>query len=170
MNNLYCIGMRGTGKTTIGTLVAKKLHRSFVDIDEVIEKQEKVSIPELIRQKGWKYFRKKESHVVSDIAKKKNLVASAGGGVLTSPQNGKKLKKSGNLILLTAPVEILQQRLQSSGQPRPSLTGKPFLNELEEVWEKRKKVYFRFADVVFDTTQNSPEEIVDAIVLWTKKI
>lgn len=152
--NLILTGMRGSGKTTLGKLLAKKLNRKFLDIDEQIAKRSRKSIPEIVAQKGWSYFRKLEHEAVKKMAKLRNAVIAAGGGTFLDPRNTKILKKDGFVIFLKLPIPLLQRRLRL-GKNRPSLTGKNPEKELPNVWKKRKKLYRNVADVMVDVHSNS---------------
>ena len=163
MSNIYLIGMRGVGKSTIGKLLAERLGKAWVDIDEQIAVREGNDIKALVDQHGWDFFRKKEHEMVQEMAKKKNVVVSTGGGVLMHFDNAQLLKNSGKLILLIAKPSTLVQRLKESHQ-RPSLTGKDPLLEIGEVWEERKDTYHKFADLVVDTEPWDTDRIVEEIV------
>ncbi|MDP2691321.1 MAG: shikimate kinase [bacterium] len=163
MANLYLIGMRGVGKSTVGKLLAHELGRSFVDMDEQIALKAGKSISRLVQEEGWDAFRKLEKEEVQFISSWDNLVVSTGGGVLMFFDNLKQLKQTGTLILLTAKLETVVQRLAES-ENRPSLKGKDYLEELEEVWAERRETYEKAANVIIDTEDKTPEEIVKSII------
>lgn len=164
--NIYLTGMRGSGKSSIGKIIAKKIRYKFIDTDEQIKKQEKLSIPEIIKKKNWFYFRKKEKYVVRNFTKQKGTVISTGGGVILDKENVKSLKKHGKIVFLECNLERLEARISESTN-RPSLTNKKSLKEeLAHLWEKRKEKYLSSADITFDTnTDQSLEEKAESIIM-----
>ncbi|MFC1599729.1 shikimate kinase [Patescibacteria group bacterium] len=148
--NIILTGMRGSGKSTIGKLIAKKLRYRFVDTDDKIEKQEKMSISDMVKKKSWFYFRKKEKYVVRSISNKKDVVIATGGGVILDKENVKSLKKLGKIVFLKYDLDVLEERLKKSHE-RPALTKhKSLKDELKEVWSKRKDKYLDTADMVYE--------------------
>lgn len=165
--NIVLTGMRGSGKTAIGKQIAKKLNASFIDTDKEIERNERMSIPQIIKRKNWFYFRKKEKYVIRRISKMKNVVIATGGGVIIDKENEKALKKHGKTIFLLHPLEVLEKRLKNSKTERPGLTKNEDLKkEIEEIWEKRKERYLNSADLVFEATDDmSIEEKAEKIIV-----
>lgn len=149
IHNIVLTGMRGSGKTTIGKLIAKKLQYKFVDTDEVVEKQAKMKISEIVKKKSWFYFRKKEKYVIRSVAKKRDVVIATGGGVILDKENVKVLKKSCIIVFLKYDLDVLEARLKKSHE-RPTLTKhKTLKDELKEIWEQRKDRYVDTADQIF---------------------
>jgi shikimate kinase len=144
--NLVLIGMRGTGKTAIGKILAKFLDFEFFDVDSEIEKSKGANIAEIVTKKGWPYFRNLEAAVTKKFAAEKNLVISTGGGVVLKSENIANLKKNGVVIFIHAPLEILSRRVARNAN-RPSLTGAKPVDELEKIWADREKFYRAAADV-----------------------
>jgi len=159
--NIVLTGMRGTGKTTIGTTLAEKLEMEFIDTDKEIEKQEGKKISELVAEYGWEYFRNLEKAMAKKVGELDNYVISTGGGIILDDENVKALKKNGIFVLLTGNIEILVERIQKSLE-RPKLTeNNNDLDEMKEVWEERKDLYMQCADVTFDTTAETSNEKED---------
>ncbi|MBN2307201.1 3-phosphoshikimate 1-carboxyvinyltransferase [Candidatus Peregrinibacteria bacterium] len=152
--NLLLTGMRCSGKTFHGKRLAKKLGRMFVDLDQEIEKTEKMKIDKVVRLKGWPYFRKIEQKICSKFEGVKNLVIAAGGGVVLSPKNMKALKKNSVNVFIFADSEILAERIKKD-QGRPSLTGEALENEIHLIWEERRDLYLKYADYVWDDTNGN---------------
>jgi shikimate kinase len=163
MANIIIIGMRGVGKTTIGRLLSERLQKKWIDIDEEIVRREGKTIPEMVELHGWDFFRQKEHEEVMRLVEQENLVISTGGGVLMYFNNSELLKASGKLVLLTAESSTLAQRLRESHQ-RPSLSGKDPLQEIDEIWEQRRDLYLKCADMVVDTEHWDDQRIVDEIL------
>lgn len=156
-------GMRGSGKTTIATLLGKKLGWKVVDTDALIEKSVKMPLADYICKNGWPKFRTAEKRIVKKIAMKNKIVIATGGGTLMDPVNKKLLKKNSFVVLLTAPIAILQKRISKTNK-RPSLTGASPTVELKKIWLERKKIYEKIADVKIKSTA-SPQKIIKKIIL-----
>lgn len=162
--NIVLIGYRGTGKSTVGKLLARRLEHELVSTDAEIVKRAKQSIPEIVAQHGWEYFRDVESDVCRDLAERDQLVIDTGGGAILRPQNVEVLKRNGKLIWLTATVETITGRIGGDTQ-RPSLTGtKSFVDEIREVLRDRAPKYQVAADHVVQTDGRSIQQLVEAIL------
>ncbi len=150
--NIYLTGMRGSGKSAIGKELAKTLKFDFVDSDKEIERQEKSKIAKIVKEKSWFYFRKKEKYVIRKLARLTNTVIATGGGVILDKENVSTLKKSGKIVVLTAPIEILEARIKNDTNRPPLTNQKTLKKELEELWAKRKEKYENSADFEFDSS------------------
>ncbi len=98
--NIVLTGLRGSGKTELGKILAKSLKWKFVDTDKIIEKEEKKKIAKIVDLKGWEYFRAKESKVAAKVATLENTVIATGGGTIIDKENEIELKKGGKIIYL----------------------------------------------------------------------
>ncbi|HXF94153.1 MAG TPA: shikimate kinase [Nitrospiraceae bacterium] len=162
--NIVLIGYRGTGKSTVGKILAAKLGRELVSTDAEVVKRAKLSIPEIVQQFGWEHFRDLESEVCRDLGKKDGLIIDTGGGAILRQQNVDVLKKNGTLFWLTAEVSTIAQRIGGDTQ-RPSLTGtKSFTEEIQEVLQQRLPKYQAAADHVIATEGRTIEEVVASIL------
>jgi len=161
--NVILIGMRGSGKSTTGKLLAEKMGKRFFDADEEIEKRSGASIAEIVSKGGWNAFRKLESEVCEELGKKHNAVIATGGGAVLKDENMEHLKKNGICIFLFADISLLVERIKKDTNNRPSLTKKNNTDELWDIWSERKNLYGKAADVVIDSHE-PPEKIVDEIL------
>jgi shikimate kinase len=162
--NVVLIGYRGTGKSTVGKTVAARLGRTVVSTDDEIVKRTGRTIPEIVAQHGWDYFRNIESEICRELADRDGLVIDTGGGAILRPENVAALKKTGTLFWLTASVATIAQRIGRDTQ-RPSLTGtKSFVDEIEQVLRERTPKYQAAADHAVSTDGRSVAEIVDEII------
>lgn len=153
--NIVLSGMRGSGKSHIGSVIAQKLGREFIDIDTEIEKKVRMSITKYVEKNGWPAFRKVESRVVASLKGKKSAVIASGGGTLIDENNYFSLRDKGTVIYLSCPMEILKKRLQHANN-RPSLSGNAhFIDELANVFKKRKEIYKMHCDVEFDVSHTT---------------
>ncbi len=152
--NIILIGMMGSGKTTVGRLLAKQLSKSFVDSDEEIQRRTGVTIPHIFDVEGEAGFRQRESAVLEDLVAKSNLVLATGGGMILSPHNRSVLKESGIIVYLKSSVHDLWQRTRHDTN-RPLLQTADPRGKLQELFEQRDPLYAEIADVVMHTGKQS---------------
>ena len=162
--NIVLIGYRGTGKSTVGKMVAARLGRPVISTDAEIVKRAGKNIPEIVAQHGWEYFRDLESQVCGELAGQDAIVIDTGGGAILRSENVEQLKGNGILFWLTASVESIAQRIGRDNQ-RPSLTGtKSFVEEIEEVLRERTPKYRTAADHIIETDGRSILQIADEVL------
>ncbi len=162
--NIVLIGYRGTGKTSVGKLLAERLGRQLVSTDAEVIRRAALSVPEIVKQFGWDRFRDLESEVCLELGGKDRLIIDTGGGVILRQQNVDRLKANGVLFWLTATVRTITERIGGDTQ-RPSLTGaKSFTDEVEEVLREREPRYKAAADHVIQTDGRSLVQVADAIL------
>lgn len=165
--NIVLIGYRGTGKSTVGKVLAARLGRAAVSTDAEIVRRAGQTVPEIVAQYGWDHFRDLESTVCQNFAVLDGLIIDTGGGAVLRPQNVECLKRTGTVFWLTASVSTIASRIGRDTQ-RPSLTGtKSFVEEIEEVLAVRTPKYQEAADQVVSTDGRSINQIVDAILALT---
>ena len=162
--NIILIGYRGTGKSTVGRLLAARLGRDLVSTDAEIVKRAKRTIPEIVAQDGWEYFRNLESDICGELASRDQLVIDTGGGAILRAQNVEALKKNGTVFWLTASVETIAKRIGGDNQ-RPSLTGtKSFVDEIQDVLRERTPKYQAAADHSIATDDRSINQLVETLL------
>ena len=155
--NVILTGMRGTGKSSIGSALAAHLAFRFVDTDEVIETLAGQRIADIVAQHGWAHFRALEREAVIQCAAADRQVIAVGGGTLMDDVNAEYLKARGVVVLLLCEVSILQRRI-SGEHNRPSLTGHgSAVAELANVWESRRERYYAVADLTIDVSEETPD-------------
>jgi shikimate kinase len=163
MQNIVLTGFMGTGKTTIGRLLAQRLNLAFVDTDALIVARDGRAIPDIFRQDGEAAFRQLETAVAQELAAQSNLVIATGGGLLLDPQNVTALSGNGCIFCLVAsPAEIL--RRVGAGSGRPLLQGPDPAATIRQLLADREVAYGRFTQI--DTDNKSPEQIVKEIMKW----
>lgn len=163
--NIVLIGMRGSGKTTVGKILAKKLQKPYIEMDDLIVKKAKMKIPKIVKEYGWGYFRDIESHVVREVSEKDNCIIATGGGVVLRLENVEALKKHGKLFWLQGSVKTLSKRI-GDDENRPLLTGiLSRRKDMEQTLKERKNLYEKAADGIVDTENTRPENIANEIVM-----
>lgn len=168
--NLFLIGYRGTGKSTVAGLVASQLGWKCVDADALLEANSGRSIREIFETEGESEFRRRETELLEEICRSAQQVVATGGGVILAPQNRQRLKANGVCILLEADVDTIEQRLSSdsaSARRRPALTvgGRA---EIESLLALRQPLYLECASARFDVVKRTPGQVADAILAWWK--
>lgn len=159
-DNIILCGFMATGKSSVGRRLAELLHYDFIDMDNAIEEEEGISIPQIFADRGEAAFRDLESKMVDRIAARSRCVVATGGGAIVNPRNLQTLKRSGVLVCLTADVETILARA-GSGEDRPMLQGNPRTN-VRRLLEQRAPVYAQ-ADFAVDTSRLGIEEVAQLI-------
>lgn len=160
-NNIALIGFMGSGKTTIGKILAKFLDMKFVDIDKEISMREKKSISEIFETNGEEYFRDLERSIIEEESKDNNLVISTGGGAIIDNVNIKNLQNSSFIVFLDCDTTTIYERVRNS-KHRPLLNNKENLLEtIEELYRKRRILYEISSD--FSVKINLETNIYDTV-------
>ena len=158
---LVLTGFMGTGKTSVGQVVAQKLGREFVDMDVVIADEEKMSIPKIFETRGEAYFRAKESEWCARLAMRPNLVIATGGGALVDPNNRAQFKDAFVVCLDATPNEIYG-RLKDQDQ-RPLLKSPDSQQRIVELMSARRDAYAQI-EWHLDTSGKTVEQIAEEII------
>lgn len=160
--NIVLCGFMGCGKSTVGSLLARKTGMAFVDLDSYIEKKEKKKITQIFADSGEDYFRALERDASAELSKKRGVVIAAGGGTLTFPENVEVLSKNGIIILLDLPVEAAARRL-SHDKSRPLLNRPDKDDVIKELYQKRLPLYRNAAHFTVDA-DDSPMQVCRSIM------
>jgi shikimate kinase len=166
IQNLFLIGYRGTGKTSVARILAEKIGWGWLDADALLEERYGRSIRRIFEEDGEAGFREKETAVLEELCRSRNQVIATGGGVVLQEANRQRLRTAGRVVWLTAEPQTLWQRLQddvTTRERRPPLCGGG-LAEIEQLLRARTPLYQRCADFAIDTTAESPETIAGRIV------
>ena len=160
--NVVLTGFMGTGKTTVGRLLAELLGYEFVDTDQLIE-QRHGSIPEIFRESGEGEFRRLERAVADELAERRQLVISTGGRLLLDAVNAARLTATGAVFCLTASVDTILDRVASDdpAAERPLLAGDDARGRITELLAERAEAYARFEQI--DTGGRAPAELAAEI-------
>lgn len=160
--NIVLTGFMGTGKTTVGRVVADRLGRQFFDTDEEIERQEKMPIPKIFESHGEPYFREVEKNLCKDLMSRKDCVVATGGGMPVDPENRRVLNSAGVVICLRSSASEILSRVKSASG-RPMLQDTSLDLRVAELLKKREPAYAALPFHV-DTTEISVDEVAQRIL------
>lgn len=167
MKNVVMVGMPGSGKSTIGVILAKSLGFDFVDTDLVICKREGKKLQEIIDTEGLEKFLEIEQQVGEEISPVNSVVAT-GGSMILSDEAMKNLKKDGIVVYVEVPLEILKKRITNM-----KTRGIAFKKgeTLEDIFRARTPLYEKYADITITADENTvPEDCVNQIVERIEKM
>jgi shikimate kinase len=165
--NIYLIGYRCTGKTTLGKALAQRLDRPFIDMDDAIVEQEQCSIAHMVARHGWPYFRAKEQALLRTLTGEQTLVIGTGGGVILDPRNVAAMRAGGRVVWLRCRPETIQRLIcedQRSEDFRPPLTDMDPTAEIAETLQAREPLYHAARDVEVETDDFDVGRLCDEII------
>jgi len=160
--NIYLIGYRCTGKTTVGKLLAQNLGWPVMDSDIELVNEQGRPISKIVESNGWDAFRDIEKKAIQKLSLLDRHVIATGGGAVLNVENVNTMKKSGKLVWLKAKPETIHRRMTmdcNTEKSRPALTDKGVFGEIEETLKIRNPIYQEAMDIAIDTDQLTPEDI-----------
>ena len=161
IHNLALVGFMGTGKSSVGQLVAAQFHFRFVDTDELIEERSGKSINRIFADEGETRFREYECAVVEELKNRRKTVIATGGGLVTNPDNLASLKTHALVVCLWASPETIWERVRHQSH-RPLLQAPDPLARSRELLARRESSY-RQADVLVNTEKRPVKEVVHQV-------
>ena len=162
IENIALIGFMGTGKSSVGQIVAAQLHFSFLDTDELIESRAGRSVTEIFSQAGETMFRDLEKQLLSELSRAKKTVISTGGGLAANAANLASLKEHALVVCLWASPELIWQRVRGQVH-RPLLQGPDPEGRIRQLLSAREPFY-KQADVLVNTEQRSVKEVAQHVL------
>lgn len=156
--NIFLIGFMGAGKSAVARNLQKQYHMDLVEMDEQIEAEQGMKISEIFAAKGEEYFRQLETELLVNLQQKDNTVVSCGGGAAMRAENVEAMRKSGEIIYLSASPETIYDRVKHSHN-RPLLEGNMNVAYIRELLEKRLPKYLEAADRIVSVDDRSVAQI-----------
>ena len=157
--NIVLTGFMGTGKSTVGQLLATKLNRVFVDVDTAIEHRTGLTIPRIFADYSEPFFRAIEKGICHELMLEDHLVIATGGGAIVDEDTRREMLKHGFLVCLTASPEAIETRLSN-------FDLRPLAAEWRKHYEARQQIYNSLPRLV-DTTDKTPETVMEEVLsLW----
>ncbi len=168
-NNVVLTGMRGSGKTTVGAVLAGRLQRELIPMDAIIVFKTGMTIPEIVNMHGWNYFRDIEVEVAKKVAQLHGIINATGGGVILNSENMRALRSTGIVFWLDVSVDNILERIGDD-------PNRPYLNnsatryeEMTKTLKERESLYLETADYQIDTNDKSQELISGEIIQILQK-
>ena len=167
--NIYFCGMIGSGKTAVGTEISRRLHWPFFDLDRVMEEEAGKRIHNIVAQETWVGFREREYAICKRFSRMEHSVIALGGGTVRYEWNRDVLRASGPIILLTAKLKVLADRVRKNDRPRVN-PGVTLERDISLLWKGFKHLYYAAADLVYRTDRNKTvKQEADEIIKILKK-
>ena len=161
LKNIILTGFMGVGKTSVGTRLAEDLGYTFVDTDELIEADQKITITDIFSTFGEPYFRDVEAKIIGEVTERERQVVSTGGGAVIRDENRAAFKKAGFVVCLTARPDVIFERIKHETH-RPLLRTPDPLAKIRELLEGRARFYGQ-ADITIDTSEKSVDSVISEI-------
>ena len=165
--NIILTGFMGSGKSTVGRLLAHQLQFEFVDTDDLIETRDGRSIATIFSEEGEPFFRRLEAQISQELSLRRGLVVATGGRLMLDPDNAAALGGTGAVFCLVASAEEIVARLAKEPGRRPLLDGPDPLQRVRELLQQRESAYGRFPQII--TRDKMPQQIVGEIQLLLDK-
>jgi shikimate kinase len=164
--NIYLVGMRGSGKTTLGQALAAALDCAFVDTDAVLVRDAGQTIDEIVTAHGWDHFRTLEEQTLAKVCGMPGKVVATGGGIILSAANRELMGKTGVSFYLAADAALLTGRILRDANPaqRPALTGLALHDEVAQVMSEREPLYMASMDHMLQANRGVDELVDDVLV------
>lgn len=161
--NIILTGFMGTGKSTVGRLLARQLGYTFVDTDALIQERAGQSIPDIFRDQGEAVFRAMEASIALELGGKQGLVIATGGRMMLEPANAAALGRTGRVFCLVATAEEIMARVSADpGVKRPLLAASDPMARIVELMRRREEGYSRFTQIT--TSEKTPQQIARYLI------
>ncbi len=164
-NIIFIVGLMGSGKTSVGKILAKKVGRNFYDTDQEIIKNEKLDISQIFNKYGEDYFRELEHTILKKIISNQGAIVSTGGGIVLKKENVDIMKDNGIIIFLNIDVETQIARIKNK-KNRPLLKNSNLKSDLKNMKNDRDKVYESISNLKIDVSGVTKYKVIDDIQIY----
>jgi len=167
VERIVLIGYRGSGKSTVGRILAERLGWRFLDTDDLIEQAANMTIAEIFAAHGEQHFRDLEAAVIAEVCRLSRVVIGAGGGAILRNENVDNMRRDALVVWLTASPETLYARIVSDEKTaarRPQLTAHQGIDEVRHLLKVREPLYRKAAHMQIDTENLQPQQVAETIL------
>ena len=163
--NIFLIGAKGSGKTTLGRQIAGKLNLQFIDVDDYIEQKTGKSVPNLYNEEGEIEFRKKECEAIKEIMNSDNLIIATGGGTPAFCDNMNLMNKNGTSIYFKVSANELAKRIKANSPDRPLVKDKTAeqIKDLIISLNKDREPFYQMAHIIMENDNIVPDDVIQAL-------
>jgi shikimate kinase len=161
--NISLIGFMGSGKSTVGRILADKVGFLYIDLDRIIELEKGISISDIFKEYGEKYFRDLESEVIKKVYKNKNCIFACGGGAVEKKKNMEIIRRNSRVAYLDVSPEVSLRRLEHV-KDRPIIEVENREDTIRKLIKRRDALYRKYAHIVIDNNGDDPYKTAEAII------
>lgn len=161
--NIVLIGFMGSGKTTFGKKLSRRMGYQFIDTDKWIESRQGKRISRIFEEEGEAFFRKLEAETVKEISQSQGLIIGTGGGIVKNDNSMELLKEGGVIVYLKATPEHIFKNV-ANDKTRPLLQTSDKMETIQNLMKERTPVYKRWADVTVDVTGGTVNQVCGRII------
>jgi shikimate kinase len=162
--NVALIGFMGSGKTSVGKILADLSGKKLVEVDSIIALTAGKSIPQIFLEDGEIVFREREIEAIKKIVSGRNQIIDCGGGVVLNKINIDRLRKNAVVVWLKAPADIIAGRTRSDRNERPLLKGNITVPKIQELLRSRELLYEMAADIQIDSSELDARTVAERII------
>ncbi|MDD4908233.1 MAG: shikimate kinase [Candidatus Omnitrophica bacterium] len=167
MGNIYLVGFMGTGKSAVGRQLAEKKEWQFIDLDNLIEMKQRMTIADIFAKAGEAHFRRIEKKTLAEVSSEDNFVFACGGGIVLDKENVRIMKSTGKVVCLDATADVILKRTRGTVH-RPLLNVEDPRQRIDTLLKFRAPFYAQ-ADHTVDTSKLSIAQVTDKILKWLKE-
>ena len=161
--NIFLVGMMGAGKTTLGKALAQRLRREFIDTDRILVERTGVAVATVFEIEGEEGFRRRESGVLAELARREDCVIATGGGMVLAEENRRVMRSAGTVVYLRARLENLWERTRHDAT-RPLLATPDPRGTLAALLGEREPLYRDAAHLIVETGSQSANTLLNRVV------
>tara|TARA_B100001123_G_scaffold90344_1_gene103858 strand:- start:9106 stop:9630 length:525 start_codon:yes stop_codon:yes gene_type:complete len=162
---IFIVGLMGSGKTSVGKILAKKIGRQFFDTDQEIIRNENLNISQIFDKHGENYFRELEYKVLTKLKNNTESIISTGGGIVLKKENIDIMTDNGIIVFLNIDVKTQITRIKNK-KNRPLLDSNNLKDDLKNMKNGRDKIYESIADYIVDVSETTKYKVIESIQMY----